>query len=84
MQVGYNFHDKNYPHNDQENINFDVKSTFFKIFFVVITLLPFTLGDHLVPAYGPPQVFCTETNNTIYAEVCVPAFTNHAAPGKYL
>ena len=39
------------------------------------------LGNH---AYGhpppPPELYCRDTNTTIYAEVCVPAFAEQVTP----
>ena len=34
-------------------------------------------ADH---GYGPPPAYCRDTNTSIYAEVCVPGFTNEARP----
>merc|ERR1712111_165888 len=36
-------------------------------------------GYHAAPAYAP-QYTCRDTNTSIYAEVCVPAFTEKVTP----
>jgi len=43
----------------------------------ILALLPLVaFADH-APAYGyGPQYHCRDTNTSVYAEVCVPAFTN--------
>ena len=48
---------------------------FFQAF--ILALLPLVaFADH-APAYGyGPQYHCRDTNTSVYAEVCVPAFTN--------
>lgn len=54
-----------------------------QIFFVIALLpaLALSAPDH-APAYGyaPAPTYCRETNTSIYAEVCVPAFTTAATP----
>jgi hypothetical protein len=53
-----------------------------QIFIAAFVLLPaLALADH-APAYGyaPAPVYCRETNTSIYAEVCVPAFTTTSTP----
>merc|ERR1711935_782139 len=36
-------------------------------------------GHHAPAAYGP-QIHCRDTNTSVYAEVCVPAFTTQTTP----
>lgn len=51
-----------------------------QMYIVTLALLPaLALADHAVPAYGAPS-YCRETETSVYAEVCVPAFTNRATP----
>merc|ERR1712018_393087 len=47
----------------------------------ILALLPLVaFADH-APAYGyGPQYHCRDTNTSVYAEVCVPAFTNVEKP----
>jgi len=56
-----------------------------QMFFVTLAFLPaLALADNLVPApaygYAPAPAYCRETQTSVYAEVCVPAFTNNATP----
>lgn len=49
--------------------------------FAILPALAF--ADHAAApsyGYGPPPVYCRETETAVHAEVCVPAFTNHAEP----
>merc|ERR1711944_137460 len=47
----------------------------------ILALLPLVaFADH-APAYGyGPQYHCRDTNTSVYAEVCVPAFTTKVTP----
>merc|ERR1712203_295620 len=52
----------------------------------ILALLPLVaFADHApayghhAPAYGP-QIHCRDTNTSVYAEVCVPAFTTQTTP----
>merc|ERR1712158_138571 len=47
----------------------------------ILALLPLVaFADH-APAYGyGPQYHCRDTNTSVYAEVCVPAFTTQVTP----
>merc|ERR1711997_1260054 len=43
----------------------------------ILALLPLVAYGHHAPAYAPaPAYHCRDTNTSVYAEVCVPAFTN--------
>merc|ERR1739838_647095 len=54
-------------------------------FIVVLSLACVAFADHApayghhAPAYGP-QIHCRDTNTSVYAEVCVPAFTTQTTP----
>jgi len=48
----------------------------------ILALLPLlAFADHPAPGYGyGPKYHCRDTNTSIYAEVCVPAFTTKTTP----
>merc|ERR1712165_570165 len=49
----------------------------------ILALLPLVaLADHPAHGYGGygPQYHCRDTNTSVYAEVCVPAFTTQVTP----
>merc|ERR1712037_630209 len=54
-------------------------------FIVALSLASVAFADHApayghhAPAYGP-QIHCRDTNTSVYAEVCVPAFTTQTTP----
>jgi len=54
-------------------------------FIVALSLASVAFADHApayghhAPAYGP-QIHCRDTNTSVYAEVCVPAFTTKTTP----
>merc|ERR1712061_263922 len=52
------------------------------LFILSVTLSPVSADLH-APAHGyghAPEFYCRDTNNSIYAEVCVPAFTDKVTP----
>merc|ERR1711953_922962 len=51
--------------------------------FIVVALAASVSADIHAPAHGygyAPEFYCRDTNNSIYAEVCVPAFTDKVTP----
>merc|ERR1712241_775807 len=51
--------------------------------FIVVALAASVSADIHAPAHGygyAPEFYCRDTNNSIYAEVCVPAFTTTVTP----
>merc|ERR1712153_202850 len=55
-------------------------------FFLALSFASVAFADH-APAYGHhapaaygPQIHCRDTNTSVYAEVCVPAFTTQTTP----
>merc|ERR1712038_1788299 len=49
----------------------------------ILALLPLVaFADHHAPAYGGygPKYHCRDTNTSVYAEVCVPAFADEVTP----
>jgi len=57
MQVGYNFHDKNYPHNDQENINLMLNLPFSRSFLWSLLFYHLLWGITLFLLMGHPKFF---------------------------
>merc|ERR1711970_1714086 len=52
-------------------------------FFIVSALVAGAFASPAVhaPAYGyAPEFYCRDTNTSVYAEVCVPAFTETVTP----
>merc|ERR1711881_639496 len=51
--------------------------------FIVVALAASVSADVHAPAHGygyAPEFYCRDTNTSIYAEVCVPAFTDKVTP----
>merc|ERR1719439_169644 len=51
--------------------------------FILSVTLSAALADIHAPAHGygyAPEFYCRDTNTSIYAEVCVPAFTDKVTP----
>merc|ERR1712203_730968 len=51
--------------------------------FIVVALAASVSADIHAPAHGygyAPEFYCRDTNNSIYAEVCVPAFADKVTP----
>merc|ERR1711983_205298 len=66
---------------DQQNPPRKLHSNLLIMQAFILALLPLVaFADH-APAYGyGPQYHCRDTNTSVYAEVCVPAFTNVEKP----
>lgn len=48
---------------------------------ILFFLLPaLAYASHPAPSYGHPKLYCRDTNTSIYAEVCVPAFSSKTTP----
>merc|ERR1719291_528691 len=49
--------------------------------FILAVAIAAVSADVHAPAYGyAPEFYCRDTNTSIYAEVCVPAFTDKVTP----
>merc|ERR1712029_965097 len=66
---------------DQQNPPRKLHSNLLIMQAFILALLPLVaFADH-APAYGyGPQYHCRDTNTSVYAEVCVPAFTTKVTP----
>merc|ERR1712010_382534 len=71
---------------DQQNPSqLHINILIMQAFIVVFSLASVAFSDHApayghhAPAYGP-QIHCRDTNTSVYAEVCVPAFTTKTTP----
>jgi len=53
------------------------------LFFIATALIGAAAADVHAPAHGygyAPEFYCRDTNTSVYAEVCVPAFTDKVTP----
>merc|ERR1712077_151766 len=60
-----------------------IRDTAMQGLFILSVTLSAALADIHAPAHGygyAPEFYCRDTNTSIYAEVCVPAFTDKVTP----
>merc|ERR1711990_1368606 len=58
-----------------------VRDNIMKGLFILAVAIAAVSADVHAPAYGyAPEFYCRDTNTSVYAEVCVPAFTDKATP----
>merc|ERR1712020_80298 len=58
-----------------------VRDNIMKGLFILAVAIAAVSADVHAPAYGyAPEFYCRDTNTSIYAEVCVPAFTEKVTP----
>merc|ERR1711941_153257 len=58
-----------------------VRDNIMKGLFILAVAIAAVSADVHAPAYGyAPEFYCRDTNTSVYAEVCVPAFTDKVTP----